>query len=381
MLHRGIPIASDEKADGLSPGNMPIEKLILQARNSIFDEELYHELNREACNLANQGVRCIGDAISLPYGAERQIEIDLTPIGVTDIETSQDNSSNIGRNTPTSDIIIIKSISMSLRILLSHAHNQNLARRSQPPPPIRETKTSRPIYAILKPTLEMIRHRSDVQDMRAFLGNLRKTFLEASLNFKIEDSNIAPDLKNLPTSATSITTSVTDALVDFFTAPFRSSMTILCPSSFTSIKIEVHTNFFPPTFGTSYHATIISFPPTSPLADLPQIMQFSTTSTLENHILHLLTLDLVWLIFTSPGSNSNWATVSFHEGRLVSKSRERKITRTFTILVEKDRLTLAWDGVGGGTSSSHTLRWGTGEEAAYLGKGLLAIIDQERRVE
>jgi hypothetical protein len=54
-----------------------IENLILQARNSVYEEELFYELSREARQLANQGVRTIEDTIVLSLGDTTQILIDL----------------------------------------------------------------------------------------------------------------------------------------------------------------------------------------------------------------------------------------------------------------------------------------------------------------
>ena len=378
MIHQGEPIVSTGKTDEVDAENMPIERLILHARNCIFDEELYQELNREACNLANQGVRCIGDAILLPYGKDRQIEIDLIPVDRKGSEFSQTIPSNATHASPQSDQAINTITLICLRILLSHTHNQNLAQRSQPPQPVRETKNPRPIYTILKPTLEMIRHRSDVQDVRTFLEILGKAISQARLEYGIEELNMAPNLKNIPSLTTSATTSATEALVKSLTAPLHSSISILFPSKSTSIKIEIHTNFFPPTIGTSYQVTITSSPPTAPLINMPQLMQFSVASDLEDYVHHLLKLDIVWLVLTKSYPRSTLTIVSSHEGRLVGKkSKSLKATRTFTISVEKGNLALVWQRTGIGRDSSHAVRWGLRDESDYLKLGLLEVIEQE----
>ncbi len=376
ILYDGVPIASDEEVDEAKTEDMPMERLILQARNSIFDEELYHELNREARNLTNQGVRCVGDAIILPYEADKQLGIDLVPLGGTDPTISPTMESNANRETPHGDDIIVKSIAISLRILLSYAHHQNLARRSQPPPPIRETKPPRLIYPILKPILEIMRHRSDVQSARTFLENLGKNLLEAKLNFQIEGSKISPGLAKLPSLATSTSTSATKALVNSLITPLRSSIKTHLPSNVTALKLELHTNFLPPTMGTNYQATIISCPPASPLANLPQIMHFSSPSALEDHILHILTLDLLSVISTNPATGSELTIASPHDGQLIRKNRARKTTQTCTILVGKERLSLEWRSVGGGRDFSRALRWGEGKEEGNGGKGLLEVIKE-----
>lgn len=108
------------------PGDGSVEKEICSARDSIFDEELHHEIHREARNLVNQGVRCVDNSVLIPFETDKQIEIDLVP---TKDSASEDiyNSSSVVAN-----------IAASLRILLSYAHRQSLRNRSEKPPPLRE---------------------------------------------------------------------------------------------------------------------------------------------------------------------------------------------------------------------------------------------------
>lgn len=376
ILENGLPIAVDEKAAEVNTEHMPIERLILQARNSIFDEELHHELNREARNLVNQGVRCVNDAITLPCEAEKQIEIDLVPLGDKDLAISQTDASSASRETPQGDDIILKSIAISLRILLSHAHHQILAQRSHPPPPIRGTKPPRPIYPILKPILEILRHRSDVQTTRTFLTNLNKHLSAATLNFDIEESPISPNLTNLPFLAASENTSATEALVKSLITPLHTSTIIHLPSDLTTVKLELHTSFDPPTVGTVYQATILSSPPTSSLPSLPQSMHFSSPSALEDHILHLMKLDIISFISTNLAAESGWTTISSHDGQLFRRDRERRISQTFTIFVEKELVSLECRTVGGGTDHLRTHRWVGGNEGRNEERGLLNVIEE-----
>lgn len=105
-----------------------VEDEIRQARDSLFDEELHAELHREARHLINQGVTCIDDVIHMPFELDKSIQIDLVdsddPVPI-DLEE---------------DDIIPNGISITLHILLSHAHHQNLRRRSRPPLPLTEGK-------------------------------------------------------------------------------------------------------------------------------------------------------------------------------------------------------------------------------------------------
>ena len=372
ILQEGVPIAMEDEISEMRVHDIPIAKSILQARNSILDEELHHELHREARNLANQGVRCVGDAIILPYKEEKQLEIDLVPLNRSEIRVSQADECIATHETTQEDGIILKSISISLRILLSHAHHQNLERRSQPPPPIRETKPVRPMYAILKPVLEIIRHRSDVQDVRIFLGNLCKTLSAAGLSCSIEDLKTSPNLTTLPSLATSAAISATEALVKALTAPLHSSLTMRFPSNLTSLETKIHTSFLPQTMGTDYQVTMLDCPRTSVLLNLPERVTCLSSSALKDHILHILLLDLVSLILARFGGE--WTITSPHDGYLVHRNKERKGYQAFTFNTEKACLSLEWRKVSDNMEILRNFRWGDGSEVANGEKGILGII-------
>ena len=374
ILQQGRPITMEDEVGVTEIHDMPIEKSILQARNSIFDEELHHELHREARNLANQRVRCVGAAIILPYEGDKQLEIDLVPVNISDIKILQADQCIAAPETSQEDKIILKSISISLRILLSHAHHQNLNRRSQPPLPMRETLPARPMYAILKPILEIIRHRSDVQAVRTFLENLCKTMSAAGLSFTIGDMKMSPNLITLPSLATSAATSATEALINVLTAPLRSSLKMRFPSDLTSLETQIYTNFLPQTMGTNYQVTMLGYPRTSMLANLPERVACLTSSAFEDHILDMLLLDLVSLIPARFGGE--WTITSPHDGHLLYRNKESRACQAFTIKTWKERLSLQWRKMGDSTEILHTFEWGDGAEVDHGEKGILGVIKE-----
>ncbi|KAG8530158.1 uncharacterized protein KY384_005641 [Bacidia gigantensis] len=148
-----------------------LERDILDARNSIYDEEVFFELNREAQHLASYGVQCIEDKILLPFKNHQQIEIALEP--VYGHEASQQ----------TQDDLTLKQIMLLLRLLLSQAHKQNLHTRSQTPPPLRDRNPPRTIHPILKPLVEILEHQSQIAKLHDFLTKLSTSLSKASLPF------------------------------------------------------------------------------------------------------------------------------------------------------------------------------------------------------
>ena len=151
ILQRGAPIASSTVKKQNSEGeSSATAKQILQARDSIFDEELQHEIHREARNLLSQDVRCKGSRVLIPFERDKQVEVDL--VDVEEVSEDAHLESHIA-----SDTMII-----ALRLLLSQAHRQNLRNRSQIPPPLRgEGTRPRPIYAILTPIVETLSQGQD----------------------------------------------------------------------------------------------------------------------------------------------------------------------------------------------------------------------------
>lgn len=145
ILQRGTPIgASKERLQDSEKGNA-IARQILQARDSVFDEELHLEIHREARNLLNQDVRCKGSTVLIPLEKNRQIEIDL-------VDADQKGSNSLIESHVDADSVLI-----ALRLLLCQAHRQNLQKRSEIPPPLKgEGTRPRPVYAILKPIMETL---------------------------------------------------------------------------------------------------------------------------------------------------------------------------------------------------------------------------------
>ena len=150
ILQKGAPVAtSTEKLQDNEQGSA-IARQILQARDSIFDEELHMEIHREARALLSQDLRCKGSKVLMPFEGDKQVEVDL-------VDSEQpDGEPRLGSHVAADAILI------ALRLLLSQAHRLNLRNRSQVPPPLRgEGTRPRPVYAILKPIVEMLSKGQD----------------------------------------------------------------------------------------------------------------------------------------------------------------------------------------------------------------------------
>lgn len=334
ILQQGKPIASSTKRSEDNSAEDSVTKEILKARNSIFDEELHHELHREARNLVNQGVRCIDGRVLLPHETDKQIEIDLVSPEDEEIETTSDEST------------IADAIALSLRILLSHAHRQNLHRRSQIPPPLRETKPQRPLYALLKPVIEYLQHQSHAASLQHFLNNLHKTLLAAGLAFSFSPPTFPHNFAAFSTTSDNPTNSVVESLLQSLTSPLHSTATLHLPTTPTTATIDMHTTLLPPHHSTIYTLTLHGPPPSTALAALPTPTHLTTLSTLKNHILHILTLSILQhTVSTFP----TWHAPSTSHGSTLSRTKEKsQLAEKASIDLTEEIMNLKWwRGAGG----------------------------------
>lgn len=335
ILQHGKPIASSTKGSNGTSEDDSVTKEILKARNSIFDEELHHELHREARNLVNQGVRCIGDRVLLPYENNKQIEIDLVSL-----EDEEDLETLAGDST------IADAIVLSLRILLSHAHRQNLHRRSQIPPPLRETKSHRPPYALLKPVIEHLQHQSQLASLQHFLKNLHKTLSAAQLPFSFSPPTPPHNFAALSTTSNNPSNSMVDTLLQSLTSPLHSTTTLHLPTIPTTAIIDTHTTLLPPHHSTTYTLTIHASPPSTTLAAFPTPTHLTALSALTEHILHTLTLSILQ---HTVSAFPNWhAPPTFHSSTLSRTKEKSQSADKASVGLTGESLSLKWwRGAGG----------------------------------
>lgn len=331
-----------------------LSQRLLRARNSLFDEELYHELSREARNLVSQAVRCVGPNICFPYDADSQIDISLVDVAMEE-----------PLNVSSEDSTIPSAIAITLRLLLSHAHQQNLQRRSQPPPPIADTPVARPFYSLLRPILEIIQHQSMRKTVEAEFNALDLTLSTADLSFTSEETSSSIDL-NRGTDGFPTDPSPAKALINRLIRPHHSQMTLGLPNH-TTLMLEIHTSVFPPTFGTSFQLTTTFSAPESAIANMPQVMQFSTIEKLRKHLWYVTSLDIV-AAFQATASASGWTQPSRYQAELQRKNAASRPKDRLSVDIDSEGLTASW--VCSGKTGSRV--WTSGSKAE---EGLLSLVE------
>ncbi|KAL8669851.1 MAG: hypothetical protein Q9168_005580 [Polycauliona sp. 1 TL-2023] len=342
----------------MAPGEgKTLSERLLRARNSLFDEELYHELSREARNLVSQEVCSVGGCITFPYDGDSQIEISLVDVAMEEPidPTNQDS-------------FVPAAIAMTLRLLLSHAHRQNLQRRSRPSAPISETPTARSLYSLLRPIIEVIQHQCIRERIQSELASLQIALSGAGLSFTVAEtlSSLTFNHGNqtLMTDASS-----SESLIKRLIRPHHSQTKFSLPDK-TSFLLDLHTSVFPPTFGTSLQLTTTSSTPDSAVADMPKIMTFRSIEELRKHVWHVTALDIVAATRAAvPGSG--WTQPSRYQAELHRKDAAPNSEGRLSVNVDSEGMKVNWacNGEAGGRA------WTSGVNAEEDMKSLVEVVE------
>ena len=210
-----------------------IEQEILSARDGIFDEELFYELNREARFLTNQSVQSRDDSITIPYIPGSQIEIALMP--ASEIPTSSPFEAENG---------FLKSLLLTLRLLLAQAHERTHTSRTTIPKPLSNSTRPDPPYPILKTIIEVFAHRSAIKFLKSHMTTLESILKAAGLEVGLKQSS--PTFEVSPGERARTLASLTENLT-------TTTMTLSLQGS--DIVVYTNTTLLPPAFGTGYRVT------------------------------------------------------------------------------------------------------------------------------
>jgi mediator of RNA polymerase II transcription subunit 17 len=327
--------------------------LILQARNTIFSEELWHELNREARTLGAFSVRPEDDTLIWPVSDSRNIILDLVPLGDSDLNGSP----------PGPDNALAEGIFLSLNLLLSYAHRQNHHRRTQPPPPISSEKRRQLPYSLLRPLLNRLQHQEALLQIRGLFRTLCQVLKSASVTPEPSytmTQTIFPN-NNVPIPEYTLS-SLTDR------PEVVATWTL---SDDTSITVRAQTTAF--TNQTTY---LLTLSPSSPLSNIcPAPLQLSSFDALREYILYATSCFLTSK-FSEPQTEDEdaegWVQTiqqNILRKRFVKEKKSRQMSISLIPVTSKARegirMKVMWEWMKGDTSG---FRLKTGDELEE-GKG------------
>ncbi|KAF1821253.1 uncharacterized protein K489DRAFT_395640 [Dissoconium aciculare CBS 342.82] len=177
-----------------------LDTRIRYARDSLYDEELNHELIQESRNLASMGVKLEGSRIcfyasSVPSPQQLQISFELL---------SLDKNNSLGSDVTDEQDILAESILLGAKLLLSQAHRERLKGKARVPKPLSEKKDEPPQYPILKPLVWLFRHSSCIETLNGKLQAVEALLKRASVQSTLERLKMSFPQLSHATSAESL---------------------------------------------------------------------------------------------------------------------------------------------------------------------------------
>lgn len=376
MAESGEVVESSSLAGLLEAETSPLEALVQQARDSLFDEELFHELTKEARNLLSSGVRITSDCILIPLEApkqeksrrlslslrkpKREILVDLVDLNEPSISESD-----------TANAIVVY-----LRLGLSHAYKERYARRTQPPLPLSSEKAPAKTLSLIESSLCLFEHHAVVKDSRISLEHLVQTLESAGFESKLDTETVftrtrealkcEPSLSLFRLIANSVPSrrkgkaaadlpnphsDARNALGNLFTSsdgPQRTGLTLSLPGV-ANITLNLATSLYAPHYGTNY-STTSSLPtldsaqtepdPADPTEALESVQALVRLALLK----HLAEQCPGWTldadsqgISARSSGKSRHLTVQMKKGKLVAVSRSHDASEKPVILGAWDR--------------------------------------------
>ncbi|KAH0594358.1 hypothetical protein MHUMG1_07707 [Metarhizium humberi] len=246
-----------------------LESRVLEARNTIFSQELWHELTREARTLAAYGVRPEGSTLTCSVDDSSKIILELVPLTSCPVadDSLPDNS-------------IAEAIFISLHVLLSYSHRYNELMRIRPIPPHISRSRGQQVYALLRPVITCMASSRAVLSCTTYIGSitkaLQKSGLPASFSLKTTQFSAADPLSQGPNQLAGAQSLIRNILQ---TIEFNITFTILPNASLT---IRGRTFLFPVT--TTFYQ--VALPPSSTLQGIcaPYADGYSNPKALFSYI-------------------------------------------------------------------------------------------------
>jgi Subunit 17 of Mediator complex len=344
-IYRGSQSSGSYKFDaGSICDTSEVTQAIATARDELLEEELFHEIGREARISANQGITARGQTIIANIENEYEILISLK-VPLLDPE-----------NSNPEDNFLAEYIGLSLRALLQQAHKETYICRSQTPPPLLARTTSPTEHAILRPLISKLKHRVAVEELQSsvdkkILEPVRRAGLDIDWQHgTTQDSEVRPD----------------DAQKEFIVSnqPRRSVFNFVLPTH-RQVYVTITSHLGSPIYGNKYDVSGLDdeFAPVKPAS-------YKTLDTTLGALLELSRQDLVIFVASLEVPNHSdkhedktkglrWKVTRPHHGeltlsstrslRLVAKMRVEMVNSNLVIRLapaapeyQKGKKVLAW---------------------------------------
>ncbi|KAL2183135.1 hypothetical protein L209DRAFT_767300 [Thermothelomyces heterothallicus CBS 203.75] len=158
ILERGVVVGKSSLPPPLPP-DAPLQDRVKESRDTVFAQELWYEVNREARSGLDDIVRIGKSTATYDLDPATSISLQLVTLGEEDATAEEQT----GPQDAWAD-----AVSVILGLLLTNAHRVNELKRSEPT----FKKGPSPPYFILRPLIAYHRYSQSVQECAEFLSAL-----------------------------------------------------------------------------------------------------------------------------------------------------------------------------------------------------------------
>lgn len=295
-----------------------LEDMVHQARDSLFDEELFHQLSAEARGLLAHGVKEKSGCIIVPLSKGKNRRSGRQPTSSTLIVIDL-----VDRGEPLqAQGHFAESIAMFLRLGLNHTYRERHDRRIRPPAPLSNTTNDTGATKLLMSIVTLDEHHRAVQALREGLAGLLTPLTTAGVpySFNIErDLDLAVNKTGKGRMMYNLTS---QSFLQKLFASSQGPQTTLCDfklQSAADIVLRTSTNFIAPQYGTTHMVESSSVNPESMMVE-------NTSEGLRKVQGHFAALVQKSLIRYLAGANPDWSASAddtellsnTHDGRRLS---------------------------------------------------------------
>lgn len=159
----GLVVGSSSLPHVADEGETTLETRIRHARDSVYDEELFHEMLRESRSLTSMGITTKDSAIHFTTELLQDLDVEMQLL-------SLDEDNALGLEASHELDTLAHAIILLARLLLGQEHRNKLNKKKEIPPPLSTKEDDqRRQTAILRPLTLVLDHYAQVQQLSAYL--------------------------------------------------------------------------------------------------------------------------------------------------------------------------------------------------------------------
>lgn len=181
--------SKSQTAQGLTGGEGSLPDRVLEARNTIYARELWHELQMEARNLQSYDVRQHESSITYTRPTGLKVRIQLL---------SADECAPVDQGLP--DNWLAESLHITLHILLGFSHRQYETTRSRPLPPNQSRGRLQNQIHLLRPVIAWHVYMEAVEQCTGYIGGLVKSLRSGKMSDAKFELNTTQNILTDPTA-------------------------------------------------------------------------------------------------------------------------------------------------------------------------------------